>query len=134
LVSLTRRGDVRRLQYLTGHGRDGKLPDDIDWASLADPAVTTIVYMPTKTLPELVAKAVQAGLDPAIAAIAVERATRPDERVICGTIGDLPAKLARLAPSGPVVVLIGRAFAEYVASAPAAEQATPPQPSVRAAR
>ena len=54
LVSLTRRGKARRVQYLTGHGRDGKLPADIDWASVADPAVTTVVYMPTKTLPDLV--------------------------------------------------------------------------------
>ena len=61
LVSLTHRGKARRVQYLTGHGRDGKLPADIDWASVADPAVTTVVYMPTKTLPALVANAVQAG-------------------------------------------------------------------------
>ena len=31
LVSLTRRGEARRVQYITGHGRDGKLPADIDW-------------------------------------------------------------------------------------------------------
>jgi len=114
-VSLTRRMQARRLQYITGHGRDGKLPNDIDWASLADPAVTTIVYMPTKTLPELVAKAVAAGLDPATPAVAVARATRADERVIDGTIADLPTKLAAEPATGPVVVMIGRVFANYVA-------------------
>jgi uroporphyrin-III C-methyltransferase/precorrin-2 dehydrogenase/sirohydrochlorin ferrochelatase len=121
LVSLTRRGQARRVQYLTGHaagnGRDGKLPADIDWASVADPAVTTVVYMPGKTLPELVANAVQAGLDPATPAVAVERATRADERVIAATIAELPARLAAEAPSGPVVVMIGRAFADYVEAA-----------------
>jgi uroporphyrin-III C-methyltransferase / precorrin-2 dehydrogenase / sirohydrochlorin ferrochelatase len=121
LVSLTHRGKARRVQYLTGHaagnGRDGKLPADIDWSSLADPAVTTVVYMPTKTLPELVANAVKAGLDPATPAVAVERATRADERVIAATIADLPARLAAEAPSGPVVVIIGRALADYVAAA-----------------
>src|SRR5277367_6837494 len=123
LVSMTRRGQARRVQYITGHatidGRDAKLPGDIDWPSIADPAVTTVVYMPIKTLPELVATAVKAGLDPATAAVAVERATRADERVIAGTISDLPAKLAAAPPSGPVVVMIGRVFAEYVASATA---------------
>jgi uroporphyrin-III C-methyltransferase / precorrin-2 dehydrogenase / sirohydrochlorin ferrochelatase len=118
LVSLTRRGKARRVQYLTGHaagnGRDGKLPADIDWASLADPAVTTVVYMPTKTLTELVANAVQAGLDPATPAVAVERATRPNERVIAATITDLPARLAVEPPSGPLIVIIGRALTEYV--------------------
>ena len=121
LVSLTRRGQARRVQYLTGHaagnGRDGKLPADIDWASVADPAVTTVVYMPTKTLPDLVVHAVQAGLDPATPAVAVERATRADERVIAATIADLPARLAAEPPSGPVVVMIGRALADYVAAA-----------------
>jgi uroporphyrin-III C-methyltransferase/precorrin-2 dehydrogenase/sirohydrochlorin ferrochelatase len=117
LVSLTHRGKARRVQYLTGHGRDGKLPADIDWASLADPAVTTVVYMPTKTLPELVANAVQAGLDPATPAVAVERATRADERVIAATIADLPGRLAAEALSGPVIVMIGRALADYVAAA-----------------
>jgi uroporphyrin-III C-methyltransferase / precorrin-2 dehydrogenase / sirohydrochlorin ferrochelatase len=117
LVSLTRRGKVRRLQYITGHARDGKLPADIDWTSLADPAVTTVVYMPTKTLAELARRAMQAGLDPATPAVAVERATRPDERVTATTIADLPWRLAAEMPSGPVVVMIGRAFADHIAAA-----------------
>jgi uroporphyrin-III C-methyltransferase/precorrin-2 dehydrogenase/sirohydrochlorin ferrochelatase len=117
LVSLTRRGEARRVQYLTGHGRDGQLPADIDWASLADPAVTSVVYMPTKTLSDLVAAAVAAGLDPATPAVAVERATRADERVIAATIADLPGRLAAEAPSGPVIVMIGHVFAECVQAA-----------------
>jgi uroporphyrin-III C-methyltransferase / precorrin-2 dehydrogenase / sirohydrochlorin ferrochelatase len=124
-VSLTRRGKARRVQYITGHGRDGKLPADIDWASVADPAVTTVVYMPAKTLSQLAMAAVTRGLDPATPAVAVERATRPNERIIAGTIADLPARLAAEQPSGPVVVMIGRAFAEYVEAA-TAQQPMPP--------
>jgi uroporphyrin-III C-methyltransferase / precorrin-2 dehydrogenase / sirohydrochlorin ferrochelatase len=129
LVSLTRRGAARRVQYITGHARDGKLPADIDWASIADPAATTVVYMPTKTLPELVARALEAGLDTATPAVAVERATRSDEHIIATTIADLPARLAAAPPSGPVVVLIGCVFADYVA----ANAASSPSVSVRAA-
>jgi uroporphyrin-III C-methyltransferase/precorrin-2 dehydrogenase/sirohydrochlorin ferrochelatase len=127
LVSLTRRGEARRVQYITGHGRDGKLPNDIDWSNLADPAVTTVVYMPAKTLPELVAAAVKAGLDPTTPAVAVERATRADERVIDATIADLPARLAGEPPSGPVVVMIGRVFADHVKTAAEQEISTPDQ-------
>jgi len=119
LVSLTRRAEARRVQYITGHGRDGKLPDDTDWTSIADPAVTTVVYMPVKTLPELIARAVQAGLDPQTPAVAIERATRPDERIVAATIAELPARLAAEPPSGPVAVMIGRVLAEYVESAAA---------------
>lgn len=70
-----------------------------------------------RTLPELVATAITSGLNPATPAIAVERATRADERVIAGTIADLPEKLAAEPPSGPVVVMIGRVFGDYVAAA-----------------
>jgi len=134
LVSLTRRGEARRVQYITGHGRDGKLPTDIDWLGLADPTVTTVVYMPTKTLPELVARAGQAGLNPATPAVAVERATRADECVTAATITDLPTRLAAASMSGPVVVMIGRVFADYVEAA--AKEAVPAQnePKIRPAR
>jgi len=120
-VSLTRRVEARRVQYITGHGRDGRLPDDIDWASLADPAVTTVVYMPTRTLPDLVARALGAGLDPTTPAVAVAHATRTDERVIGATIGELPALLAAEALKGPVVLMIGRVFADYAVDQARAE-------------
>jgi len=129
LVSLTRRAKARRVQYITGHARDGKLPADIDWASVADPSVTSVIYMPTKTLPELVAKALQAGLDPATPAVAIEQATRPDERVIAAAIAGLPERLAAAPPSGPVIVMVGRVFAEYVE---AARDAAPEGREVRA--
>ena len=87
-VSLTHREQARRLQYVTGHARDGRLPADIDWRALADPAATTVVYMPKRTLRELTARAIAAGLDPATPAVAVANATRPDETIIAGTIAE----------------------------------------------
>lgn len=129
-VSLTRRGRARRVQYITGHAaqgidRDAKLPADIDWASLADPAATTVIYMPTKTLPELVVRALAAGLDAKTPAVAVERATRPDEHVIAATIGDLPARLAAEPPTGPVIVMIGRVFQDYLDATAAGDAEAP---------
>ncbi|HXW48111.1 MAG TPA: siroheme synthase CysG [Xanthobacteraceae bacterium] len=114
LVSLTRRQEARRLQYITGHGRDGKLPADVDWTSITDPRATTVVYMPTRTLPALVAAALEHGLDPSTPAVAVACATRPDERVITARIADLPARLAAEPTTGPVVVMIGSVFADYL--------------------
>ena len=118
LVSLTRRGEARRVQYITGHGRGGELPVDIDWRTLADPRVTTVVYMPIKTLPALVVAALKAGLEPNTAAVAVASATRADERMIAAPIADLPTRLATEPLSGPVVVMIGRVFSDYLQKAP----------------
>jgi uroporphyrin-III C-methyltransferase/precorrin-2 dehydrogenase/sirohydrochlorin ferrochelatase len=107
-LPLTHRGEARRVQYITGHGKDGILPADIDWQSLADPATTTAVYMPTRTLAAMVDKAVAEGLDPDMPAIAVAAATRPDQTVIAERIVDLPRRLAEEAPRGPILVMMGR--------------------------
>ncbi|HZD91180.1 MAG TPA: siroheme synthase CysG [Pseudolabrys sp.] len=110
-LPLTGRAQVRRLQYVTGHGRDGRLPQDIDWRSLADPATTTVIYMPSRTLAALVDKAVAQGLDPQTPAIAISRATRPDEAVIADTVCRLPARLAAENVPGPLLVMLGRVLA-----------------------
>jgi uroporphyrin-III C-methyltransferase/precorrin-2 dehydrogenase/sirohydrochlorin ferrochelatase len=113
-VSLTHRETARRVQYVTGHGADGRLPADIDWPSIADPAATTVVYMPVKTHAAFAAAAMAAGLDGATPAVAVINATRPDETVIAATIAELPARLAAAAVSGPAVVMIGQVMGQVV--------------------
>jgi uroporphyrin-III C-methyltransferase/precorrin-2 dehydrogenase/sirohydrochlorin ferrochelatase len=115
-LTLTGRGHARRLQYVTGHSRDGQLPQDIDWQSLADAATTTAIYMPTRTLAELVAKAVAEGLDPETPAVAVARATRPDQRAVHAPIGELARRLAAASMPGPVLVMLGKTIARAEAS------------------
>lgn len=109
-VSLTHRKSARRVQYITGHGEDGQLPADIDWRSVADPAATTVIYMPKKTLRTLVENAIAAGLDPATPALAISQVTRPDETIVSSTIGEL-AK-AQL-PVGPTIVMIGQICSSF---------------------
>ena len=116
LVSLTHRAQARRVQYVTGHDRDGKLPDDIDWRSLADPAVTTIVYMPKKTLRLLGERAIAHGLDPATPAVAIVNATRPGETIVAATIATLADEMEASKLSGPVLVMIGHVLANVVES------------------
>jgi uroporphyrin-III C-methyltransferase/precorrin-2 dehydrogenase/sirohydrochlorin ferrochelatase len=125
LVSLTHRAEARRLQYVTGHDRNGQLPADIDWRAIADPGATTIVYMPKKTLRELSARASAQGLDPATPAVAVANATRPDETIVAGTIGDIADRIAADAPGGPVLVMIGKVLAEVLQQQAMLAQSSP---------
>jgi uroporphyrin-III C-methyltransferase/precorrin-2 dehydrogenase/sirohydrochlorin ferrochelatase len=115
-VSLTHRKLARRVQYITGHAANGRVPADLDWQSLVDPSTTTVVYMPKKILSELSATAIARGLPADTPAIAVIAATRPEQTVIAGTIADIAGRLDG-APQGPVLVMIGRALAETSAGA-----------------
>jgi uroporphyrin-III C-methyltransferase / precorrin-2 dehydrogenase / sirohydrochlorin ferrochelatase len=111
-LSLTERKKARRLQFITAHAHDGKLPEDIDWQALCDPHASTVVYMGVKTLEHLTARLLANGIDSATPALLVERATCPDERQIFGTIGTISEKVAAARPTGPCVILIGEAFAD----------------------
>jgi uroporphyrin-III C-methyltransferase / precorrin-2 dehydrogenase / sirohydrochlorin ferrochelatase len=108
-VSLTARKTARRLQFITGHADDGKLPQHIDWASVIDRTATTVLYMPRRTLAQFSAIAIAQGLDHSTPAIAMVNVSRPDEVRVFATIRDLPDRIAAL-PQGPMLVLMGQAM------------------------
>jgi uroporphyrin-III C-methyltransferase/precorrin-2 dehydrogenase/sirohydrochlorin ferrochelatase len=117
LTSLTERKHARRVQFVTGHGADGKLPTDIDWISVADRNVTTVLYMPRKTLGEFVRKALAKGLDPATPAIAIASSTLPDEAHVAGTVTEIDTLAAELPAGAPVTIIIGWVGRRHVQTA-----------------
>jgi uroporphyrin-III C-methyltransferase / precorrin-2 dehydrogenase / sirohydrochlorin ferrochelatase len=117
LMPLTERRLARRVQFLTGHGADGKLPNDIDWTSVADRKATTILYMPRRTLREFVRLALINGLDPATPAIAVASASLSEQRHAAGGVAEIGALAEGLPAGAPVAVIIGWVARRHVAAA-----------------
>ena len=118
-LSLTHRDHARRLQFVTGHARSGDLPDDLDWRAMADPHVTTVIYMARATLAGFRDRAIAAGLDPDTPAVAVLAATRPDEMHLAATIATLPDRLVELPATGPVLVMVGHALGDALSQSAA---------------
>lgn len=110
LASLTSKEDASRVQFVTAHAPDGGLPEDLDWAALADPMATTVVYMGVRTLPALAERLLQHALPGDTPAILVENATRKDERILASTLASIAALAQADKPSGPCLVIIGRAM------------------------
>ena len=111
-LSLTKRGVARRLQFVTAHATDGRLPEDLDFKALADPAATTCIYMGVKTLPPLVKALLAHGLPAATPAIIVENATCMNERILRGTLRSIVAEAGATRFDGPCLILIGEAMRE----------------------
>lgn len=113
VASLTHRDHARRLQFVTAHARDGKLPRDLDFKALSDKAATTVVYMPRRTLPDLVAELTAAGVDLATPAVAVFSVTRADEQIVWSPLGGLVTAVVAAVDegaAGPCIVLYGHAL------------------------
>ncbi len=115
-LSLTRRQTARTVHFLTGHGAEGGLPAH-DWVALTSAGGTLAVYMGSQTVAGLAAHFIEAGMNPALPAIAVENASLPGQRIIRATIATLPLALQRAKPTGPVVLLVGEALAALESSA-----------------
>jgi uroporphyrin-III C-methyltransferase/precorrin-2 dehydrogenase/sirohydrochlorin ferrochelatase len=109
-ASLTSRETARRVQFITAHSKDGALPEDFEWSALVDPGATTAVYMGNRTLADLTRRLVAEGADPATPAYLVERASTPEQRIVEGTLADLPAKVEGERLAGPVMLLFGKAL------------------------
>ncbi|EIZ85009.1 uroporphyrin-III C-methyltransferase [Methylobacterium sp. GXF4] len=118
-LSLTHRDAARRLQFVTGHDRRGALPDDLNWGALADPSVTTVVYMPKRTLRALLARAVDEGLAPTTPALLVFNVSRPNQASLRGTAADLADRVEAAGLDGPALLMVGEAFSEMRAAVPA---------------
>jgi len=116
LMSLTERRHARRVQFVTGHGADGKLPEDIDWLTVADRNATTVLYMPRKTLNEFVRQALAKGLDPATPAIAIASASLPEQRHVAGPVAEIGALAEELPAGAPVTVVVGWVARRHVAA------------------
>lgn len=115
-VSLTERKIARRIQFVTGHDTDGKLPD-IDWRAVADDHASTAIYMPRKSLGTLSTTLIGLGLAGETPAVAVLNVSRPDERHIVSTLAGIEADVAG-AEDAPMIVLLGQAFRDVEGIAP----------------
>lgn len=101
-IPLTHRHLAHGFAVVTGHQVD----DGLDWDAVA--AIdTVVVLMGLGQLAALARVLIDRGRDPRTPAAAIARGTLPDERVVTGTLADLPARVAAEDLRPPATVVIG---------------------------
>ena len=105
-ISLSRRLTARRVQFITGHDVTGALPTGLNMAALADPGVTTAIFMGKRTFAALSLQLIAAGLAAETPALLAEGVSTPDQRLTRATLGTLAATLDGASDS-PAVILLG---------------------------
>ena len=109
VIPLTHRDHAKTLVLVTGHTKDGE--PELDWSVLCQPGQTLVFYMGHKALDRLCAELVAHGLRADLPAALVENGTLPEQRVIRGTLGTLPAAVAAIELRGPALLIIGEVVA-----------------------
>ena len=111
-VPLTHRGLAGSVRYITGHSR-ADMPLDLDWAGLADPETTLVVYMGAASIAGIAERLMAHGLPAETPVLAVSRATTPAECRILARLDDIAPRAAEADVPAPVVFIIGRVVSLY---------------------
>lgn len=108
-LPLTHRDHASAVTFVTGHGMDGE--PDVDWAALSGSRHTLVVYMGVSRAGSLAARLMEHGRAAETPIAIIENGTRPDERVLVGTLENI-APLVRGARVGaPALIVVGEVAA-----------------------
>ncbi|WP_126173720.1 uroporphyrinogen-III C-methyltransferase [Altericroceibacterium xinjiangense] len=134
-LSLTLRGQARRLTFVTAHARAGE-ELKLDWQALADPDTTLAVYMGKAAASVVSARLIEAGLPGDTPVALVENASLPTERRFHTRLDLLPLAARTALGDGPALILIGKAVAQAGAQETGSRQSglVSRQPSATPAR
>lgn len=115
-ISLTHRDFAHSVRFVTGHSRQGGLPEDIDWQGLADPKTTLVIYMGGRTCAAFAEKLIAEGMPESTPAVVITAVSRSNESRWLGDLGKLAHDAVRFDHDQPVLIGIGRAFAQCFVS------------------
>jgi uroporphyrin-III C-methyltransferase/precorrin-2 dehydrogenase/sirohydrochlorin ferrochelatase len=104
-IPLTHRDHAQSVTFTTGHLRNNTI--DLDWPSMVKPNHTLVFYMGLTGLPIICEKLIAHGM-PATTPIAlVQSATRPDQKVLTGTLSDIVSNPATPSIKPPTLIIVG---------------------------
>lgn len=104
-IPLTHRDHAQAVQFVTGHcQKDGQEPD---WHSLSRPHQTLVIYMGLMKSSHIQQQLLQAGRAAATPVAILENGTRPEQRVITGTLAELATLVEQHQVQSPALLVIG---------------------------
>ena len=104
-IPLTHRDCAQSCVFVTGHLQDGTT--GLDWAALARPRQTVVIYMGLAALEEICVQLVAHGMSAGMPAAVVQKGTTLDQRVVTGSLRDLASRVAAAGLESPCLIIVG---------------------------
>lgn len=108
-IPLTHRDHAQSLRLVTAHCKDSL--DTLDWNALAQEKQTLAVYMGVAELEKVRERLLLAGVAPHLPFALVENGSRPQQRVITGTLASLPESARHHRVQSPALLILGEVAA-----------------------
>jgi uroporphyrin-III C-methyltransferase/precorrin-2 dehydrogenase/sirohydrochlorin ferrochelatase len=104
-IPLTHRDHAQSLRLVTAHCKDSL--DTLDWEALAQEKQTLAVYMGVAELEKVRERLLLAGVAPGLPFALVENGSRPQQRVVTGTLATLPETARHHHVQSPALLILG---------------------------
>ncbi|MDO8767992.1 MAG: uroporphyrinogen-III C-methyltransferase [Burkholderiaceae bacterium] len=104
-IPLTHRDYAQSCLFVTGHLKDGTA--DLDWPSLVRLRQTVVIYMGLGGLPEICRQMMAHGAAPTLPIAVVQDGTITTQKVVTGTLADMPERVANEGLKSPCLTIIG---------------------------
>ena len=108
-IPLTHRDHAQSVRLVTAHCRNSI--DTLDWAALAQERQTLAVYMGVQGLDTIRDRLIAHGRAPATPFALVENGSRANQRVVLGTLADLPERALAENVRSPALLILGEVAA-----------------------
>lgn len=109
-ISLTHRDCAQSVRFVTGHAKNGKLPEHINWRAIADPTTTTIFYMGGRTAVEIKDTLISHGLSDATPVSICSSISRDNGKMWQGKLADINHGIGIIGYNNPVLIGVGDVF------------------------
>lgn len=104
-IPLTHRDHAQSCTFVTGHLKDGSI--NLNWPQLAAPNQTVVIYMGLVGLNEICQQLIAYGCPEDHPIAIVQQGTTQHQRVITGTLSDMPQQVAADDIKPPTLIIVG---------------------------
>lgn len=106
-IPVTHRHLTSTFTVITGHEDPLKEDSQINWKRLAEDPGTLIFLMGVGRLGRIVAALTENGKDPQTPIALIRWGTRPEQKVVIGTLANIEAEVERARLTSPAIIIIG---------------------------
>ncbi|MEI8324469.1 MAG: uroporphyrinogen-III C-methyltransferase [Betaproteobacteria bacterium] len=104
-IPLTHRDLAHSCLFVTGHLKDGSA--NLDWSAMVRLRQTVVVYMGLGGLPEICRQMMAHGAAAQLPIAVVQNGSIATQRVVTGTLADMPERVASAGLESPCLTIIG---------------------------
>jgi uroporphyrin-III C-methyltransferase len=106
-IPLTHRDIASAATFVTGHDREGIVPETVDWTAIARGSPVIVLYMGLTHLARIATRLIAAGRPADEPVAIISRATTPAQRVVVASLADAAASAAAAGIEAPTIIVIG---------------------------